>query len=171
MTIDTYYYTFGFLVPIDECYELLGFTAENFTAEKREKLIDEWDIELEITDEDFPHAWFDCAYLESRKYEFEVDGKTFIARRFSNDHENGKYLVVGIAIGEMNRFSGKYTSHTKIKDGLKQQIIPLAQNQKWQKAIQKSEFKNCTLYDSAEYSVPFKSFSLGPSVFTTTNYW
>ena len=178
MTIHTYYYTFGFLVPINECIKLLGYTIENLTAEKRKEIIDECGFdEGDFTDEQLCHSWFEyeCRETYASEYSFEIAGNKYIVRSFCHDNpDSEKYLVVGVPIGEMDRFEGKYTSRIppeKLDVKAKKLIIPLAQNPDWQKVIQKSE-DNTTLYRRADYAVPdleYESFSICPSIYTTTD--
>ena len=117
MTINKYYHTFGFLVPIDECIEILGFTEDNFTTEIRDNIMEECGFD---EDDQIPigmklRCWFEVQNRSSHcaKFRFRLLGNginpEFIIRSFSHDSQYyDTHYVVGIEIGVIDRFGGKY---------------------------------------------------------------
>lgn len=122
MTIGIFFYTFGFLLPIDLCLKALGFTEDNLTDEIREK-IDHWSGGLNDAQRasvsTMLRFWFEmvCDFFPGRPLSYNFDlyhnGITipFILRSFAHDNLNGyhdKYFVVGIDIGSISRFGGYF---------------------------------------------------------------
>ena len=168
MTITTYYYTFGFLVKIGDCVQLLGYTE--LTPEKKSELDDELGFDEDAKDETILQWWFEYDMREAGgKYPFAIGKKNYIIRSFKHDHDDhDKYYVVGLDIGNMDRFEG--IMNQTFDEDLKDEIVVLAQDPAWIKIIQK--VKNQTgLYKRENYTVPnpeYEKFSIAPSVYTTT---
>lgn len=182
MTITTYYYTFGFLVRIEDCLPIFGFTFEKFNENIRKEIIDnagyDEDDTAEFTEERWLKEWFELECKDGFQLTktFELDGMTFSVRGFMhNDDKHDRFLVVGIDIGEMGRFNGVYKQTLQSDEKPKHLLSKLAQNEEWKKAVQRAENQQSWTSGRAEkknYLVPslqFNSLSVAPSIYTTTD--
>jgi hypothetical protein len=175
MTINTYYYVFGFLVPIDDCIALLGFTIDKLTDEIRNNIMDEqcYDNNDEpVTDQRLVREWYEmeCRDNYNTAYPLELDNHRFIVRSFCHDNDNNdKYYVVGVDIGEIDRFTGICTTNDST-DTPKQRIAALAQNTEWQRAIQKTK-QSYSIFKKESHCVPLlkNGLFLEPIVYATTD--
>lgn len=149
MTVHEYNYTFGFLVPIDDCLKVLGFTEDNFTKEKREEVVDEYgyDETDDIPIRTLLRNWFEleCGGGYSIRHQFYVNGNgiryEFVIRSFVHAHEHcDVYYSLGVELGSLSRFEGEYKKY----EGLNSSIQPidliriLASEKNWLDVIKKS---------------------------------
>jgi len=172
MTIETYYYTFGYLVDIQKCLEVLGFTVDKLTPEIKQRIDDEFGpLDEDSSIEQWLEWWFELEMDRlHNNYVFKVDSTEYEVRRFTHDNKyNDKYYVVGVHMGEIDRFHG--TSSMR-------QIAPLtridrlSQNSEWVKAIQVSSGNNVLLCNKTYYTIPhlkYEHLFISPSVYVTTN--
>ena len=165
MTINKYYYTFGFLVKRETYLKYFGFTKENLPEDYRTEDATEDDLN------DFMYEWIldthGRGYMSER--EIEVDGVKYIVRGFTHDSVKADYVVVGIDMGAIDRWDGTRVEGTNCI--LKDRIQTLVRNKDWIEMIQACD-KHCTYYDLIDYGVPdpkYKKFSICPAVYTTTD--
>lgn len=174
MTIHTYYHIFGFLVPINECLKVLGFTPDKLTPEKRREVIDECGFDSDEDEEKICEYWFEYEARETfaAAYSFNINDSTYTVRSFCHDNpDSEKYYVVGVLVGEMARFKGKYTQVIPDGNSPKCNILNLSKNPDWQKAIQMCK-NQTTTSKKIEYGVPdpkYKDSWILPSIYTTTD--
>ncbi len=169
MTINYYYYTFGFLIKKEAYLKYYGFVKENIPkeycpVEPQENDHDDWK-------EDALYEWIlethDNGYATTRK--IEVDGVEYIVRGFTHDTDMDEYVVVGIDLGAMDRWEGTKVDGTNCFP--KDRIKTLVKNPDWIKMIQECD-KHCTFYNKVDYGVPdpkYPKFSICPSVRVSTD--
>lgn len=146
MTIHTYYYTYGFLVPIDDCIALLGYTYDKLNENIRKEIIfeqgfDEDEVK-EFSEQRWMREWYE---MDSRSWEnntktFVLDGVKFVVRSFVHSREeHGLYYVVGIDHGKMDRFYGGYEQNAPQEGDPTILLAKLVQNKAWYNAISKKK--------------------------------
>ena len=170
MTIRTYYLTFGFRVHISDALLVLGYTEENLTDKIRNMLNEEFGEEERSVDE-YLKLWLE--YSINYKPYFEINGQKYVIRDYKHDTEYTKYLVIGVEIGKINRFTGEMEKIENVKNGENlREIMQLVKDERWIKCIQTAETTkdNCRSYKLKDYGVPdLERGSIVPSVFTTTD--
>lgn len=167
MTIEYYYFIFGFKISVTDYKKLRGYTAENISDEQIEQYKEEENYKIE----DVVNTWF---YEELRKgssvkERFEIEGVKFIVRGFTHDSEDNENVVVGVQVGKMDRWSGE----NKIENSdFRNQIKNLVNNEEWKLLISANHGNNCTKYSKIDYGVQdpeYSRFSVSPVVYITTN--
>ncbi len=126
MTVYEYYCVFGYLIPIEDYIELVGYNDIDATiiAKYRDEYSYEvsnrhviMDLMCEGCDEinnGKPH-WDETGYTDMKK--ITVNGVEFIVRTFPHDcKEFDKYYVVGIDQGNIDVYDGDINMHTGADD-------------------------------------------------------
>jgi hypothetical protein len=165
MTIQTWFFTFGFKIVLKDWMKYEGYTEENMTNELREQFKDEGD--------DIVFNWFYDekinGYVLNEK--FQINGVDFIARGFTHDKKkDSKNIIIGIDLGEMDRWSGKGNVQNYIN--CEEQIKVLIKDEKIRNLILSAQ-DNCTSYSLIGHGVEdpkYPSFSITPTVYITQNY-
>ncbi len=163
MTIYTWFLTFGFKISLKDYMVYNGYTRENMTDEMVEKYIDEG--------EDIVYNWFYDEKIDGNfvlSHIFEVDGIEFIARGFTHDKKDSKNIVIGIDLGEIDRWNGKLTVNDV---NCEEQIKIMLKCEEIRKIISSSE-GNATTYSLIEHGVKdpkYPTFSITPAVHITQN--
>ena len=169
MTIETYFFTFGFLIKIEDCLKVLGFTPDKLTDELR-KQIEENAMNDLNTDEDYCMEWFQNGSFVIA-HTFKINHQEYIVRSFAHDNVeyHDKYYVVGINCREIDRWSGKCEETTS--GDVRELMKPLANSPEWIKAIQNCKLQT-KLYRREDYAVEdpdYPKFSYSPSIYITTD--
>lgn len=183
MTIHKYYFTFGYLVDMDECIALLGFTPDKLTDEIRQEIVEEGRCSAEDEDIHTPQqwvrGWFEMEARESwnLKWSFELDNVKYVVRSFCHDHKlSDKCYIVGVDIGKLGRYDGVYTPYlVGTNETPKQLLATLAQNSDWRSAIQKIDQDTWIQSKSKPelHLIPQPDsdsrYCISPALYTTTN--
>lgn len=189
MTIDYFYYVYGFLIPIEDCLKVLGYIEENLTPEKKQEVMDECGFD---DDDDIPMStilreWFELEH-QDKAYTAKCDfylgnggAYKYIIRSFAHDNKEyyDKYYVVGVDVGTMDRFQGFYDQSTCPETSLKpmDMLRILGEDTNWFNALQKHG--NTRRATEKEYGIfigqrrvqdrLFYDEYVCPEVFTCTN--
>lgn len=176
MTINKYYHTFGFLVPIDDCIALLGYTPDKLTEEIRRETLDNLGYDEEDVEDTqgMLRLWFesDSLYNYGMKRSFVLDDVKYVVRSFCHDEDNyNKNLVVGVSVAEIDRFSGSVVlKRQTTENNPKKLLIPLAQHSDWKTAIQK--VPQCYSGSQDLWAIPeikYTNLRIHPAIYTTTD--
>lgn len=161
MTVEKYYFTYGFIVKKAAYLEHFGYTLNNLpedyvydTVEGKEEALYEW-----IEDEHHGGK------------QVVVDGVNYIAQFFTHDDElYPDYMVIGIDQGSMEKFSGTFTPGTNCNP--KDRIRTLTRNEDWVKIIQDSVHYSYTAARDGDHGVPdpeYADLRRVPGVHITTD--
>lgn len=166
MTIYTIYHVFGFLLPVDECLDAIGYTINNLPQDIK----DEYEGE-DLTMFDF----FTLEHYDGFTFKVKANGISgkFIIRNFTHDSEyHGVYFAVGVDIGSVENFEGKY--HINELDGKPFNLLKvLSFDEKWRNVLRKA-IKNRFAFGEKNGTYAGKDSKgndcyICPQILTTTN--
>ena len=163
MTIESWYFTFGFKVKKDAYLKIRGYTMENIPKEYlKDGMTDD---ELK----DIFNEWIlECCPGFALQDKFSIDGIDFIGRGFTHESEFEDYVVVGIDMGQIDRWEATREMNTR---DVKEEIVALTGKQEWITAIQNAGH-NTTFFSKVPYGVEdpkYESYSICPSVHITAD--
>lgn len=167
MTIKFYYFTIGFKIQIQHLIELFDTEKledfENFVNKEYEK------NQKQSLSEDLQK------YLDMgrKTHWLLINGKKYIIRTYQHcDSEYAKYVIIGVKVGKMNRWTAsiKNNKNLKVKKSL---LIYMMKNENVKYSVRNTPYSmNCKNYinlTSGILNICNFQYSYVPSIFTTTN--